>query len=83
MLYIRITSSRFMQNHITLNLSAEQAFAYQKAILAVLAKIEVGECESIYKEHIKTVYDLLGKLNTDAFRIEKSLRTKAKKTKTT
>lgn len=63
-----------MQSNITLELSAEQAFAYQKAILAILAKVEVGECESIYKEHIKTVYDLLGKLNTDAFRIEKSLR---------
>ena len=61
-----------MHNHITLNLSAEQAFAYQKAILAVLAKVEVGECEAIYKEHIKTVYELMGKLNAEGFKIEKT-----------
>lgn len=61
-----------MQNHITLNLSAEQAFAYQKAILAVLAKVEIGECEAIYKEHIKTVYELMGKLNVEGFKIEKT-----------
>lgn len=61
-----------MQQNITLELSAEKAFEYQKAILAVLAKVEVGECEAIYKEHIKTVYELLGRLNTGEFRIIKS-----------
>lgn len=61
-----------MQKHITLDLSAEQAFTYQKAILAILAKVEIGECEAIYKEHIKTVYELMGRLNAEGFKIEKT-----------
>lgn len=65
-----------MQSNITLELSSEQAFAYQKAILAVLAKVEIGECEAIYKEHIKTVYELMGKLNADSFKILKEDNTK-------
>lgn len=60
-----------MQSKITFELSPEQAFAYQKAILAVLAKVEVGECGAIYKEHIKKVYELMGKLNAGEFRISK------------
>jgi len=60
-----------MQSNVTFELSATQAFEYQKAILAVLAKVEVGNCEGIDKAHIKTVYELLGKLNRKEFTISK------------
>jgi hypothetical protein len=66
-----------MQDNITLDLSAERAFEYQKSLLALLGKVEIGDCDPVMKEHIKTVYELLGKLNTEGFRIAASLKPQA------
>ena len=59
-----------MQQQITLKLSVEKAFEYQKALLAVLSRIQVGECDPFIKEHVKLVYELLGQLNTPQFQIQ-------------
>lgn len=71
-----------MPKNLTIELPAEKAFEYQKALLAMLSKIDVRTCEPFMKEHVKKMYELLGKLNSDNFRISTPKRTPNIKSRT-
>ena len=38
---------------------------YHSSLLKVLEKIEIGNCDPEFKEHLKTVYELLSHLQPD------------------
>ena len=39
--------------------------AYRKAVMTVLSKIEISDCDRVFIENLKSVYKLLGHLNND------------------
>jgi hypothetical protein len=45
--------------------SMDEMLQYRQAIMALLHKVEVGDCDPVLKENLKTVYKLLSHLNPD------------------
>ena len=52
---------------LTIPIAGEQELeAYKKAILGVLSKIAILNCDEVLLENVKSVYKLLGHLNDDS-----------------